>query len=85
MPSDPILVFDVETVPDVEGLRKLYELSPDESAETIAEIAFHKRRQKTETILTLHLQRVVAIACALRDRDQFKVWSLGSETTTERN
>ena len=85
MSSDPILIFDIETVPDVEGLRKLYELGPDESAETIAEIAFHKRRQKTgNDFLPLHLQRVVAIACALRDRDQFKVWSLGSETTSEK-
>jgi predicted PolB exonuclease-like 3'-5' exonuclease len=75
----PTLVFDIETIPDVEGLRKLYDLSADERPETIAEIAFHRRRQQVgNDFLPLHQHRVIAISCALRERDSFRVWSLGS-------
>jgi predicted PolB exonuclease-like 3'-5' exonuclease len=77
------LVFDIETIPDVEGLRRLYELSADESAQSVAEIAFHRRRQQTGSdFLPLHQHRVVAISVALRmtesSREHFRVWSLGS-------
>ncbi|MES2353968.1 MAG: 3'-5' exonuclease [Pseudomonadota bacterium] len=81
----PILVFDIETVPDTEGLRKLYDISVEETAESIAEIAFQRRRQQTGSdFLQLHLQRVVAISCALRERDQFRVWSLGNGSGDEK-
>jgi predicted PolB exonuclease-like 3'-5' exonuclease len=44
----------------------------------VANIAFHKRRQQNGTdFLPLHQHRVVAISCALREGDNFKVWSLG--------
>ena len=82
---NPTLVFDIETVPDTEGLRKLYDLGPDETAQSIAEIAFQRRRQQTgNDFLPLHLHRVVAIACALRDRDHFRVWSLGDAADGEK-
>jgi hypothetical protein len=32
-----------------------------------------------------HLQKVVAISCALRDRDSVRVWSLGAAQDTERD
>ncbi len=74
----PVLVFDIETVPDIEGLRRLYDLGPELGAADIAEMAFQRRRQTTgNDFLPLHLHRVVAIACALRDRESFRVWSLG--------
>jgi predicted PolB exonuclease-like 3'-5' exonuclease len=50
----------------------------------VAELAFMRRRQTNGTdFLPLHLHRVVAIACALRDRDQFTVWSLGDPSGGE--
>ena len=74
----PVLVFDIETVPDVAGLRKLHGLPADLADEQVAAMAFQRRRQATgNDFLQLHLQRVVAISCALRDRDSFRVWSLG--------
>jgi len=75
----PILAFDIETVPDVEGLRRLHAVPDSLSDREVAEMAFHRRRQVTggSDFLPLHLQRVVAIACALRDRHTFTVWSLG--------
>ncbi|MBA2690052.1 MAG: 3'-5' exonuclease [Burkholderiales bacterium] len=81
----PTLAFDIETVPDTEGLRKLYGLGPEETSASIAEIAFHRRRQQTGgDFLPLHLHRVIAIACALRDGDQLRVWSLGNGSGDEK-
>ena len=74
----PVLVFDIETVPDVPGLRKLHGIAADVSDEQVAAMAFQRRRQVTgNEFLQLHLQRVVAISCALRERESFRVWSLG--------
>ena len=74
----PVLVFDIETVPDIAGLRKIHGLDAGVSDEQVAAMAFQRRRQATGSdFLQLHLHRVVAIACALRGRDSFRVWSLG--------
>ena len=80
----PVLVFDIETVPDIEGLRKLYDLGPDIAPADVAEMAFQFRRQTTGSdFLQLHVQRVVAISCALRDKNDFRVWTLGSAEDSE--
>ena len=81
----PILAFDIETVPDVEGLRRLHAVPDSLSDREVADMAFHRRRQATggSDFLPLHLQRVVAIACALRDRNTFTVWSLGEPSEPE--
>jgi len=83
----PVLAFDIETVPDVAGLRRLYGVPDTIADRDVAEMAFHRRRQASggSDFLPLHLQRVVAIACALRDRDSFRVWSLGGSQTDERS
>jgi len=74
----PVLVFDIETVPDTAGLRRIHSIDAGVSDEQVAAMAFQRRRQATgNDFLQLHLHRVVAIACALRDRDSFRVWSLG--------
>src|SRR3954463_7018327 len=80
----PTLVFDIETIPDTDGLRVLYDLSKDVSDEDVANIALHKRRQHNGSeFLPLHQHRVVAISCALREGDNFKVWTLGSADEPE--
>lgn len=80
----PTLVFDIETVPDTDGLKILYGLPTQTSAEDVANIAFHKRRQQNGSeFLPLHQHRVVAISCALREADHFKVWSLGAANEPE--
>ncbi len=62
----PYLVFDLETIPDVEGLRALYE--PAESlsdAEFIAQV-LAERKEKTGTeFLPHHLQKIAVIGCVL--------------------
>lgn len=79
-----ILVFDIETVPDIAGLRRLYELPelPDDDVLAAAQLL---RRQKTggSDFLPLHLQRVVAISVVLRSQDRLAVWSIGNEASGE--
>ncbi|NBW61596.1 MAG: 3'-5' exonuclease, partial [Methylophilaceae bacterium] len=80
----PTLVFDIETIPDTDGLRRLLDLPSDTSAEDVANVAFHQRRQQNGSeFLALQHHRVVAISCVLRDSNGFRVWSLGSPDEPE--
>jgi len=80
----PVLAFDIETVPDIAGLRKLHGLGKDVTDRDVADMAFQLRRQATGgDFLPLHLHRVVVISCALRERDSFRVWSLGDTEDDE--
>jgi predicted PolB exonuclease-like 3'-5' exonuclease len=73
------LVFDVETVPDVAAYRMLHDLDPALSDGDVAELAFQRRRAASgHDFLPLHLQRVVAIACVLREGESLRVWSIGT-------
>lgn len=79
-----VFVFDIETVPDVAGARRLYGLDGLNDKD-VAEIMFQQRRQENGSeFLRLHLHRIVAISVVLRTRDLFKVWSLGDPDSPER-
>jgi predicted PolB exonuclease-like 3'-5' exonuclease len=81
----PILVFDIETIPDVAGLRRVWELGADVSDDAVVELASQRRRQATgNDFFPAHLQRVVAISCVLRERDTLRAWSLGNPQDAER-
>ena len=80
----PVLAFDIETIPDGAGIRKLHDLPADLSDNEVAEFAFQKRRAASgNDFLPLHLQRVVVISCALRSDDGFRVWSLAEPKSGE--
>lgn len=74
------LAFDIETIPDIDGGRRLYGLE-GLSDKDVAKVMFHKRRQESggSDFLRHHLQRVVAISIVLRDRyrQQLEIRSLG--------
>ncbi len=80
-----IMVFDIETVPDVEGGRRIYGLDglDDEAA---AQAMFRLREEKTgRDFLAHHLHRIVAISVVFRHGEQVKVWSLGDEASPEQD
>ena len=82
----PVLVFDIETIPDVAGLRALHELPATLSDAEAAEYAFQKQRAKNGSdFLPHHLQRIAVISCVLRSDDGFKVWSLAEPKLNERD
>ena len=77
----PVLAFDIETVPDVAGIRRLHNLPEDLADAEVAEVAFQKRRTQTGSdFLAPHLHRVLVISCVLREGDTLKVFSLGDAT-----
>ena len=78
-----VFVFDIETVPDIDGCRRLYNLH-GLSDEDVARAVFHMRRQQANTeFLRHHLHKIIAISAVLRSRDQFRVWSLGDVESSE--
>ena len=78
-----ILVFDIETIPDVDLGRRLYNLE-GLSEEQVAKAMFTLRRNATGgEFLSLEQHRVVAISCVLRSREGLRVWSLGDPSSTE--
>jgi len=78
------LVFDIETIPDLELGRRLYGLEGVEDNQ-VAQIMFTRRRQENGTeFLSLEQHRVVAISVAMRTRETFKVWSLGESESGEK-
>jgi predicted PolB exonuclease-like 3'-5' exonuclease len=82
----PVLVFDIETIPDVAGLRRLHDHPASMSDAEVAEHAFAARRDKTGSdFMPHHLQRVAAISCVLRrtQRDGSAVFHVGSLGTLE--
>jgi predicted PolB exonuclease-like 3'-5' exonuclease len=75
----PILVFDIETIPDVAGLRTLNGYPASMTDAEVAASAFAARREKNGSdFLQHHLHRVAAISCVFRDDEGFRVRSLGS-------
>ncbi|MBI5617899.1 MAG: 3'-5' exonuclease [Gammaproteobacteria bacterium] len=80
-----VLVFDIETIPDVAGARRLWDLDGLDD-EAVGKVMFAKRQQETggtTDFLRHHLHRVVAISAVLRADDRLKVWSLGDEQAGE--
>jgi len=83
--NTPILVFDIETVPDTVSGRAALELDGIDDQDVVRAMA-HRRRQKTggSDFLALHYHRIVAIGIALNDDNGFRVWSLGDADSTEK-
>ena len=81
----PILAFDIETIPDCPGIRKIQGLPEDLPDADVAEIAFQKRRVQTGgDFLPPHLQRVVVISCVARDDEGIKIFTIGEPERDEK-
>ena len=79
------LVFDIETVPDVDLGRRLFGLDGLDDAD-VAQAMFHHQVEKSGSeFLPLHQHRVVAISVALRRQSEFKIWSLGDPDADEKD
>ncbi|MBS0321792.1 MAG: 3'-5' exonuclease [Proteobacteria bacterium] len=73
-----MLVFDIETVPDVDGIRRLNGIDATLPDDDVRAWFGQQRRAATGSdFAPPYLQKVVAIACAMRRGDEFRVWSIG--------
>jgi predicted PolB exonuclease-like 3'-5' exonuclease len=79
-----VLAFDIETIPDVAGIRRLHALPADLPEREVAEVAFQRRRTQTGSdFLPPQLQRVVVISCVLRNEEGIQVFSIGEPERSE--
>jgi predicted PolB exonuclease-like 3'-5' exonuclease len=78
------LVFDIETIPDVDFGRRNLHLDGLPDADVASAMFALRRARVGNDFLPLPQHRIVAISCALRRADSLKVWSLGDESSGER-
>lgn len=76
---NPVLVFDIETIPDAAGLRELHAWPAELHDSEVVARAQALRIEKTgRDFMPHHLHRVVAISCLFRDSEGLRVRSLGT-------
>lgn len=79
-----VLVFDIETIPDVHTGRRLHGLD-GLSDSHVAELMFrHSVDTNGTEFLRHHLHQIVAISAVLRVGDRLTVWSLGEAASDEK-
>ncbi|PCI39281.1 MAG: 3'-5' exonuclease [Thiotrichales bacterium] len=82
-----ILVFDIETIPNIELGKKLFDLDKDMPDSEVAEVMFTKREEKTDgrtRMLQVHQQKILVISVLICMNDQIKMWSLGRDDSDEK-
>lgn len=77
------LVFDIETIPDLDGARRIQGLAGMDDDAVWETVRTLRRAEKNTEFQPAHVQRVVAISCLLRAGDAFRCWSIGDETADE--
>ncbi|MDO8441082.1 MAG: 3'-5' exonuclease [Polaromonas sp.] len=72
----PVLVFDIESIPDVAGLRALRGESADRSDADVYAAYLAERHAKGQSdFMPLHLQRILVISCVFRNAEGLRVHS----------
>jgi predicted PolB exonuclease-like 3'-5' exonuclease len=74
--SWPVLVFDIESIPDIAGLRALRGAPPEVSdAQLYAAWAQERKDNNQAEFMPLYLQRVLVISCVFRNAEGLRVHS----------
>ena len=72
----PVLVFDIESIPDIDGLRALRGASTDQTDEQVYGGWLEERKAKGQSdFMPLHLQRVLVISCVFRNAEGIRIHS----------
>ncbi|MEK9770934.1 MAG: 3'-5' exonuclease [Nitrosomonadales bacterium] len=84
MIHQPILVFDIETIPDISSLKKVFKIEKKFNDDEVVSIAkYFYRQNRGNDFLPHQFQQIVAISCVLRTKDDVDIWTLGNEDSTE--
>lgn len=78
-----ILVFDIETIPDIEAGKKIYHLDDLTDEEVVQAMCALRRAKAGNDFLPHYLQKIVAISLVMEQNNQLRVWSLGDENSSE--
>ncbi|MBM4192040.1 MAG: 3'-5' exonuclease [Gammaproteobacteria bacterium] len=79
-----VLVFDIETIPDLDFGRVALGLEGLSDVQITKAMFAHARQHGGGEFLPHDQHRIVVISCALRRGDSLKVWSLGDLDSDER-
>lgn len=72
----PVLVFDIESIPDIDGLRLLRGEGSEVSDEAVYQHWREEREAKGQSdFAPLHLQRILVISCVFRNSEGVRVHS----------
>ena len=72
----PVLVFDIESIPDVDGLRALRGAGAELSDEQVHAAWVAERKEKGQSdFMPLYLQRVLVISCVFRNAEGLRIHS----------
>ena len=85
--SNNFLVFDIETIPDIEGWRKLHNLPPEMSAQDVYEHAVKIRTEENKSnpeFFPHFLQKIVCFSYVFRAANKFALGSLASPEFDEK-
>jgi 3'-5' exonuclease len=83
MIREPVVVFDIETVPDTDTGRALLGLDGLDDAAVLQAMAAQRLQSRGSDFQPAHLHRIVAISLVVRRGDELRVLSLGSEADGE--
>ena len=72
----PVMVFDIESIPDVDGLRALNAAPPELSDTQVYEAWLAGRKEKGQSdFMPLHLQRILVISVVFRNAEGLRIHS----------
>lgn len=77
------MIFDIETVPDLDAGRRLYGLESLDDGDALAAMQALRREKSGSDFMPLHQHQIVAISVALRSADEFRLWTLGNLESDE--
>ena len=80
-----VLCFDIETIPDVENAKKIYEITDLNDQDAWAVIKTKRLEKSGNDFMPHYLHKIIAISLVLQDAQQFKVWTIGHDGETEAN
>ncbi|MDV2860567.1 3'-5' exonuclease [Psychrobacter sp. CAM01] len=86
LPSDPILVFDIETVADTDAARRIYpQLAELNDADALSALTAIRTQEAGHDFMRLPLQRIVCISALYIKDGQFSLFSLTADKFSEKD
>ena len=86
LPSDPILVFDIETVADVQAARRIYpQLADLNDADALSALTALRTQEAGHDFMRLPLQRIVCISALYIKDGKLSLFSLTADKFSEKD
>ncbi|MGO1399933.1 3'-5' exonuclease [Psychrobacter sp.] len=86
LPSDPILVFDIETIADTDAARRIYpQLADLNDADALSALTAIRTQESGHDFMRLPLQRIVCISALYIKSGKFSLFSLTADKFNEKD